>query len=607
MIGETDSQDSDSDGDAPSDEDAPRDAPRDALRGYLRHLDFELDSASLSPAFGSEEAALTALRNVGEILHRVAIHESEQLSYVRSHMAQFLAMLDAQPSQENGNHLRDFIGVLERTLNSREHWPSDPIEDPRIGTVLEGVDQMVFEHQSEGLIELGWKNPLPKPEWLGLGGFQCDVCSKQDLLLSYQHVTEDNTRDNSTFIVSRVGYDVCGTCAVDHVEQHRQLVCSWIASAVPGVPRTFQRPKVATTCRDAEIQLTARPVPLSHGGYSLEVGVLGTAGLHVEVALLPSPTGDSPVIVSGGSAAQRAQLHLPQSWFSTSTSLSSSPQEQHVVPIPVSDEQVEFTCAAGDRLRLSSQERGVLLCFWAALPGSQRPSCEFVPCKALCLSERVVEEADGVSSVYRSGDRAPYLAFQKLGRGVFLPPSDAPRVLAELHALASKSGAAHNIPRQAPAPPCPTPGWSSASSSHAHGAGTAGGLLVSSNWAELGDCVICMDTLAGATGFRGLPLRTGCGHNFHAMCLRKHLRGHHDLRGPVCPNCRAQNPLAESRHLTGDGSLTFLFERNVLNQALDPNRSYRVVGILCQDPQAVVDSTRALTCEVIRLGDQTEP
>ena len=96
------SKDSDSDGDAPSDEDAPRDAPRDALRGYLRHLDFELDSASLSPAFGSEEAALTALRNVGEILHRVAIHESEQLSYVRSHMAQFLAMLDAQPSQDIG-------------------------------------------------------------------------------------------------------------------------------------------------------------------------------------------------------------------------------------------------------------------------------------------------------------------------------------------------------------------------------------------------------------------------------------------------------------------------------------------------------------------------
>jgi hypothetical protein len=100
---------------------------------------------------------------------------------------------------------------------------------------------------------------------------------------------------------------------------------------------------------------------------------------------------------------------------------------------------------------------------------------------------------------------------------------------------------------------------------------------------------------------RGAPIRTHCGHLFHATCLKKYLRGHSNVKGQACPGCRAANPLDGAQHLDDSGPAHFSFRCDMASEPLECGRSYRVVAVLCQDEKAVADSALVIDCVCLRL------
>ncbi|CAE8641159.1 unnamed protein product [Polarella glacialis] len=589
--------------------------------------DFPLNIAGLITSFGSIEAMQETVRRLASMLRDVEVRDRIHLGSTVSNITQFLLLLAARPSPQNGAHLQAYIQSIQASLELRAAWPKEPGADPRVATLLEHADHIIYQHESEGLIRLQWVNPLPRPEWLQSGGYQCDVCIDPDLQLGYQHVTEDNARDHSSLLDHRVGYDVCAACAVKHLEQHRSHVGAWIAGCPRGSLRHVQRLSATTTMAPPQLCLQVHFSDPSAGTMVAEVDVQGSNGLHVAVAILPAREGSGlqidEAVASQMLPEDASQLELPPGWLATGRALV-APELQQKRPQEAASEvqsQMEVLCArSGEVLRITAgPSRGTLLCSRpsAASPGSWE---EALPFRAISFSER---------ESHSTGEKCPHLSFQGIAREVCLKEPESSRILEELRGLASRAGVVHNIPRQQQQQQqqeqqeqqqqerqqqqqqqCPSSGPTAATTTARATAttttpGLAEGYFVSPEWATLSNCMICLDALGEETWVRGAPLRTKCGHFFHAMCLRKHLRNRlrqSEVQG-VCPNCRAADPLQDAQHFGGTGTLHFTLTRDIHNRALDSDRCYHVVAVLCQDLEAVVDSSVLLSCATLRPGD----
>eukprot|EP00928_Gymnodinium_smaydae_P034651 TRINITY_DN2450_c0_g1_i1.p2 TRINITY_DN2450_c0_g1~~TRINITY_DN2450_c0_g1_i1.p2 ORF type:complete len:607 (-),score=160.04 TRINITY_DN2450_c0_g1_i1:68-1888(-) len=585
----------------------------DGLALLWRFMPVRIELATLAPAFGGEEEAGAALLDLGKLFREVSNQEREHLDNMVLNVSQFLLILGARPVPENGEQLRKYIQIVRQNIEFRAGWPMRPIEDFRRGTALQNTDHFVFEHKTEGLIRLQWVNPLPKPAWMSGGGFQCDVCMDPDLRVGYQHVTEDNERDSSSFFVHRIGFDVCAPCAVKHVEQRRESVRAFLAGTRRGCRELSRRPWAAAAGAPPELQMQVKSfgVASASGGVEAEVEVQGTGGWHVAVSVLP--------VVSAGE-----EQVLPACWLTTGSLLPASQQGGGGTAIaagtPADDaapaSEVEFQCASGDRLRVcAAPARGSLLL--------HRSEGEPAPFRALTFSERApdFECVEGDATMAGSSEKLPHLAFQGTSRGAWLRADDKRRVLGALRGLASRAGVAHNIPAQeleeAPAlVERPRMRSSSSGVGSCSGEGDSDpcfvgdgiGYLLPPDWADLHDCMICLDALGECTWLRGAPLSTRCGHLFHANCLRKHLRSSTDgnKTGLVCPNCRADDPLRDAKPLGGSGSLRWTLARDGAARPLEEGRCYLLTAILCQDPKAVVDTAVVLACTCLQAGDACE-
>ncbi|CAK9068862.1 unnamed protein product [Durusdinium trenchii] len=185
------------------------------------------------------------------------------------------------------------------SLEFRADWPKQALCDARSGTCLEGEDQIIFEHDSEGLIRLHWMNPLPKPAWLQHGGYQCDMCLNPDIRLGYQHVTEDNARDHSKLLEQRTGYDLCAGCAAQHVAANQRKIKQWVHSVTFGW-QSFRRFEDDQT----DIRLYVRQAQ-----NAAEIEVEGSGGLHCAVAVMSM------------------EDELPKAWMSMGRKLAHVPQQ----------------------------------------------------------------------------------------------------------------------------------------------------------------------------------------------------------------------------------------------------------------------------------------
>jgi len=568
------------------------------------------ESSRLVACFGSETAVHEIWKLIGSTLRSIDEQEHAHLQLTVAHLTQFLLHLVLQPSIRHGEALRDFVNGIRQCMKVRADWPKGPLEDPRKGTIVQGADALIFEHKSEGLIRLQWVNPLPMPDWLQHGGYQCDVCMEtEELLMGYQHVTEDNNRDLSSFMVCRIGYDVCAQCAVSQISKWRDNLRTWLRSVELGANQQNRRP-----CAEGAVQ-PELSISVSPGAGSLEVDVVGTAGLYISVAVLP---------------IEEERILLPGVWLGAGSQLPPTSPEVRPAPDPL-EGAVEFACACGDCVQITCGGQRGTLHLARNLHSSDivsHPYTEFT-LRALSLSQREVppEEAESLGGVYQPGDSAAFLSFGApsqggAGRGVWLPPE--PRsslILAELHSLASRNGVVHNIPRQAPSDEGRIPTKSSDAMVVDAGPepcgprllqspGTATGYNVSEHWAGLSDCMICLDGLGDETWIRGPPLRTQCGHYFHAKCLQKHIRSavnpNHgaseksQLAGQDCPNCRAKDPLEGAQPAGGHGTQRWKLNRDVRDRELEIGKGYRVVAILCQDPEAVVDSAMMFACQALQ-------
>mmetsp|Transcript_67078 Transcript_67078/g.119366 ORF Transcript_67078/g.119366 Transcript_67078/m.119366 type:complete len:611 (-) Transcript_67078:148-1980(-) len=565
-------------------------AEGDPVRELQRYLRVPVDIGSLASAFGGAYAAQEALQSLSDLLHDVDVQEHNHLPHAKHNFDQLLAMLYVQPSEENGNQLREWMKLMRISMQIRAEWPTNPAEDLRPGTPMEATDYFVFEHQSEGLIRLQWVNPLPRPEWMETGGIQCDVCMAQGLKASYQHVNEDNKRDASSFEYHRIGWDVCAPCAANHITQRRDGIREWLGSVSRGAHECLRRP-CATGTAPPDLCLSVCSFRAADAGaIELEVDVIGTAGLHAAVAALP-------VTASSSSSA----TPLPACWLTTGSQILPSSNELASSKPPM-DRTLTFRCASGEEFQLTAAAhvRSELKCQRRTSTGAT--ICQSV--KAITLSEK---EAS-FNGVFKSWAHLSFPGVRAfLSNGAWLPDEDKSWILATLHSIASQAGVVHNIPLQAPlqqARPnqsqCEEPVSQSTSQKTS---GAAAGYLVSPDWSELSDCMICLDRLDKDTWLRGAPVRTRCGHVFHTMCLRKFLRGHSDGTQQACPNCRTPNPLTEAAHVGGNGTLHWTLTTDAFGHAFDGEQSYRVVAVLCQDPQAVIDTAMVLSCAALQPGD----
>lgn len=560
----------------------------DAIRGLQRYLrtSANLNVAPLAAAFGSTEAAIEVLESLRALLHDVDVQEHDNLPHSRWAFDQLLELCRVQPTQANGNQLQEWMKLTRCSMKVRADWSPD--EDPRPGTPMEATDYFVFEHETEGLIRLQWVNPLPKPGWMETGGIQCDVCLGQGLRSSYQHVNDDNERDGSSFFQHRIGWDVCAPCAANHIAKRRDGIREWVGSVQQGERVSLRRPHANGTAAPDFNLSECRFHAASTGDIELEVSVNGTGGLHAAVAVIP--TSQSGLLTS-----------LPSCWLTTGSQLLptanvSSPQLK-----PSAEHDVVFRCASGDSLHITGAPvRGELTCVRKSSNAGEADSGVIHSVKAITLSE---QEADfnGRSESFA------FLSFPGAKQGVFLLEEDKSWILTKLHALASQAGVVHNIPLQTPLQqPKPSRCESNLSvsgSSSRTTPGVVGGYLLPPDWAGLSDCMICLDPLDQETWLRGAPLRTHCGHLFHTMCLRKFLRGHNDNGNQACPGCRSPDPLKEATHIGGNGSLQWTLRTDSSGQGFTREQCYRVVAVLCQDPQAVVDTAMVLSCAALKPED----
>eukprot|EP00931_Biecheleriopsis_adriatica_P091117 TRINITY_DN65015_c0_g1_i1.p1 TRINITY_DN65015_c0_g1~~TRINITY_DN65015_c0_g1_i1.p1 ORF type:complete len:544 (+),score=87.58 TRINITY_DN65015_c0_g1_i1:69-1700(+) len=518
------------------------------------YLNLPIPEDALVAAFGTREAVQEAISDVGSLLQSIEEAEPDHLSSSILNFQQFFRYLTLRPTLESGAALRQYVIAIRQSMDERAAWPKEPLPDERLGTVLEGVDHIIFDSETEGLIRLQWVNPLPMLTFLQSGGYRCDVCMSSDLKLGYQRITEDDTRDNTSLMDRRTGFDACTACAVNHLKCHRERISAWFQQrdapeclALRSLPSPQKPPELI-------LQVTKEE---DTKGLIVTVDVQGTSGLHVAVALL-----------SGGSS------QLPSEWCSSGRKLGSdvAPSLTHTMS---QDGDVEFPCAQScDVFRIAAGEKNQLLC--AKRPAGDEVWGEALPLKSLLVSERPVEE--------RSADKPmAFIAFAGTGMTAWLPEADRSRILGELHCLASKAGVAHNIPRVQPLGAVSSMSVAATDSSET-ARGLSFGFFRSQDWADI-TCAICLDSLDTQNWVRGTPLRTGCGHLFHGLCLRTHLKG----KGSSCPNCRASDPLSNAEGV-GNAKLSWRFAEDIDGRFVDPNESYRVIACLCQDPEAALDS-----------------
>ncbi|CAJ1352886.1 unnamed protein product [Effrenium voratum] len=95
-----------------------------------------------------------------------------------------------------------------------------------------------------------------------------------------------------------------------------------------------------------------------------------------------------------------------------------------------------------------------------------------------------------------------------------------------------------------------------------------------------------------------------CGHYFHRMCFRRHLRAAIGSENPdagACPNCRAANAAEGTSHCAAR-PLRWRIQEDVTSQPLNLSREYRFLAVLCQDPEAVLHSSSAWLKPILGTG-----
>ncbi|CAE7891355.1 unnamed protein product [Symbiodinium necroappetens] len=426
--------------------------------------------------------------------------------------------------------------------------------------MLEGVEQIMIQHEKEGLIRLHWMNPLPTPAWLQHGGYQCDVCLNPDLRTGYQHVNEDNARDHSKLLEQRTGYDACAKCAVETLLKLRKEIHDWSNNAAlqRGVPVAYSR------CDTGKEQLSLSVSPsVVNGSLGVEVEVQGSIGHHVAVAALPM------------------DCELPAAWKGTGRKVLRQAEIPRSADEP-SCKVVQFRCLKSETLfRFAPGEnRGCLRC-WALLRNEQTFGAEH-SIQALSCVERSTEGGAGtVRLAWRKGPA---------GEGATIPAEQ----LEALRRLATWAGCLHNLPppSTAPASAKQSDAAEAVASFERQGPGVKGAFLQVPEL-EAVDCAICLGGLCEQTWVRGAPVKTRCGHYFHALCLRRHLRasvseGTRPGQSSVCPNCRA--PEASDASSCGQQTQRWRIEEDTRGRALG-NGPYRFLAVLCVDPEAVLDSS----------------
>lgn len=527
----------------------------------------EVDEASFGECFENLTLAQEVLQELSLTLQRVRDFEPDFLASTVYHLSQFLHFSLARPSLENGEALQRYLKSLQHSLEFRAKWPQIPLFDLRSGTCLDGEDQIIFEHPSEGLIRLLWMNPLPTPAWLQRGGYQCDVCFNPDIRSGYQHVTEDNARDMSRLLDQRTGFDLCVPCAVQHILANRTKIESWIYTG--GSTDSFTYRRFAED--NAEIRLVLRRC---HDSVHIEVA--GSGGFHCAVAVMQKDD------------------KLPVAWMSMGRKLTTSPRRA----APGSLLKVRFGCAKnGDTILLSGYPalRG-RLCFESS---SLSKNCGEVHAiqVAACNNEE---------GLWR-------LSFHPLGECAWLAD---PQSLEEVRVLASQAGCAHNITRKPSEmldPELPELMRASSSSDAGPGAnlsfathpGTAGAFFEP---LSTDVCAICLGSLGEQTWIRGEPWQTRCRHYFHRLCLRRHLRisvesmEDQKLDSGACPNCRLPSAALGTTNCPAK-PLSWQLMEDIRSEPLQMEKEYRFLAVLCQDPEAVVHSSVFLVQKTIKFKD----
>lgn len=412
----------------------------------------------------------------------------------------------------------------------------------------------------------------------------CDVCTK-DLLLGYQHINEDNTRDHSSFQLHRIGYDVCTPCAVKHIGDNRTNLSSWLNSVLQGTSEPLRR-RCSNGLLQMELCLSAKKAceqSLPTPALAMAVDIKGTAGLYISVAVLPVD----------GNTVVFPDRH---SWLSMGTSISDIVVKSNS---NIKDGSVQFVCADGNQFHIKAADtRGMLLCSRSL---SQDPENS---------SDAIIRAVTYRDSILSQSEHAHFLKLKGFDEECRLPQEGSSEILSNLYSLASQCGVAHNIPRQTAVMDSRKSGSTDMDITDTamcpqmkESVGTASCFLVSESWATLSDCTICCSALGEETWIRGLPMRTNCGHFFHAKCLQRFYRNdasHKDDAG-ACPNCRAKDPLSGAGHVGGICNRSWTFNRDVLGQELTGGRNYMVAAVLCQDPHAVLDSALMFSCEHLTL------
>lgn len=530
-----------------------------------------VEVARIASCFSSPMCVRKVMKDVAVLMDRVEQVEPLHLESTRIHFTHLLQFLYARPSRENGSALMRWIDCVRRSLDFRHSWPKEPLKDERLGTMLEGVEQIMILHPKEGLIRLHWMNPLPTPAWLQHGGYQCDICFNPDLRTGYQHVNEDNARDHSKLLEQRTGYDACAKCAVETLVKNRKRIHDWSFNAAlqRGVPVSDRR------CETGEEQLSLSVSPrVAHGSLDVEIEVQGSIGHHVAVAALPM------------------DCELPAAWLGTGRKVLRQAEIPRSAAEP-SCKVVQFRCLKSDTLfRFAPGEnRGCLRC-WALLRNEQTFGAEHSIQAVSCVERST--EGGTVRLAWRKGPA---------GEGATIPAEQ----LEALRLLATWAGCLHNLPPPSTAGAGPTSAASAKSdaaealrSFERQGPGVKGAFLQAPEL-EAVDCAICLGGLCEQTWVRGAPVKTRCGHYFHALCLRRHLRASvNEATRPgqpgVCPNCRA--PEADSASSCGQQVQRWRIEEDTQGRALG-NGPYRFLAVLCTDPEAVVDSSvvmQQITC-----------
>mmetsp|Transcript_17788 Transcript_17788/g.41448 ORF Transcript_17788/g.41448 Transcript_17788/m.41448 type:complete len:683 (-) Transcript_17788:55-2103(-) len=584
-----------------------------------RYLAQPIDIQRLVPAFADANDTREVLTRLCDVMRRINAQESpgDVRSDLRFRMQQGLAYAQACPTPENGHWLRNYEDLLRKNLELREGWPTRPImPDPRSGTLMEGVEHFAFEHEAEGLIHLKWVNPVAKPDWL-TEGLLCDSCGETALKAGYQVITEDSSRDMSSFIQDRIGFDVCANCAHTHIKERR----NGLRQLFSEVPRCTQR-RGRTIAGGCNLPMSLSMNITSFGGSSssskgsdptLVLDLSGTAGFCVSACALPQ--------VQCQDASASSTDMFPSCWLSTGRvmpALSRMNSTDSTQDVRQEACTVEFKCARGSTwlVQRSEGSRGSLSVA-RIQSGSDEEDGERPeenprpPVKALILSESEFTSPDGSAKQV-----LPYIRFHGAAGGVWLPPSeDTQSILHSLQRLAASAGVMTNLPRQQEGALVEASATSSGSAmvldnSNADGNEMAWENAISGHFpppafASTNHCMICLYPLSEDTWLRGAPVQTSCGHSFHSICLRKHCRAPRDGVKQTCPVCRSQDPLNGAKYLEGDGAaqLHATLKKDAFGQPFQEGRCYHIVAMLCHDLQAVVDTSLVIECATLQLGD----